>query len=95
MLYWLFGVTSKEHKALLASIMTDTDENFFAWAIETIIQWKNNSVLKQIVTIHGTKDRILSLQSADYLVEGGGHLMIVNRAEEISAILKIVLAQPR
>lgn len=92
-MYWLFGVTAKEHKALLASIMKDTDEIFFMWAIETITLWQNNTATNQVIQIHGTKDRILSLQSADYLVEGGGHLMIITRAKEINLILKNVLAQ--
>lgn len=92
MLYWLFGVRAREHRALLASIMKDTDEIFFTWAIETITLWKNNTPTDQVIQIHGTKDRILSLQSADYLVEGGGHLMVVTRAKEISVILKNVLA---
>ena len=91
MTYWFFGVTTKEHKALLASIMKDTDEIFFMWALETITLWKNNTPTNHVIQIHGTKDRILSLQSADYLVEGGGHLMIVTRANEISVILKNVL----
>jgi pimeloyl-ACP methyl ester carboxylesterase len=91
MLYWLFGVRAKEHRALLASIMKDTDEIFLTWAIETITLWKNNTPPNQVIQIHGTKDRILSLQSADYLVEGGGHLMVVTRAKEISVILKNVL----
>jgi hypothetical protein len=92
MLYWLFGVTTKEDRKLLAAIMKDTDESFLVWAIETITLWKNTIRLNHVIQIHGTHDRILNQLHADYLVEGGGHLMIVNKAKEISLIIKNVLA---
>jgi pimeloyl-ACP methyl ester carboxylesterase len=93
MFFWFFGVTAKEHKVLLASIMKDTDEIFLAWAIETIPRWGNNTFSNHVIQIHGTKDRILNVQTADYLVNGGGHLMIVTRANEISDILKKILIE--
>ena len=89
--FWLFGVTSKEHKALLASIMKDTDEIFLTWAIGTITRWDNNISPNHVIQIHGTKDRILNVRNADYLVNGGGHLMIVTQAKEVSQILKTIL----
>jgi pimeloyl-ACP methyl ester carboxylesterase len=94
-LYWLFGITSNRHKALLASIMADTDEHFLVWAIEAIPEWKNNTIPpNHIVQIHGSDDKILRFQTADYVIHGGGHLMIVTRAKEISEIIKQVLAAP-
>ena len=89
--FWLFGVTSKEHKALLGSIMNDTDEIFLTWAIEAITRWNNNTSPNQVIQIHGTKDRILNVRNADYLVNGGGHLMVVTQAKEVSQILKTIL----
>ncbi len=91
MLYWLFGVDSKEHRTLLASIMADTDEGFFTWAIETISLWDNTTTLNQVIQIHGNKDRVLSIRAADFIIKGGGHLMVVTRAKEISDIIKKVL----
>ncbi|MGK6351614.1 hypothetical protein [Parapedobacter sp. DT-150] len=41
------------------------------------------------VHIHGTADRILPFRfvKADYVIPGGSHLMVVNRAKEISDII--------
>jgi pimeloyl-ACP methyl ester carboxylesterase len=89
--FWLFGVTLKEHKALLTSIMNDTDEIFLTWAIATITLWDNTTSPNHVIQIHGTKDRILTVRNADYLVNGGGHLMVVTQAKEISHILKTIL----
>ena len=89
--FWLFGVTSKDHKTLLASIMKDTDEVFLAWAIDAVARWGDNASSNHVIQIHGTKDRILNAENADYLVNGGGHLMIVTQAKEVSQILKTIL----
>ena len=90
-LYWLFGITQKEHKSLLAAIMNDTDVTFFKWAIESIMLWKGKTYAGEIIQIHGTSDRILNFHMADYAVTGGGHLMVMTNAKEVSAILKKVL----
>jgi pimeloyl-ACP methyl ester carboxylesterase len=89
--FWLFGVREPEHKALLTSIMKDTDEIFLTWAIDAVARWENNSSPDNVVQIHGTKDRILRSQNADYLIKGGGHLMIVTQAQEVSDVLKKIL----
>jgi len=91
MLFWLFGVDTLEHRNLLTSIMADTDERFFSWAIKTISSWKNNIIVDRVIQIHGTKDRILNLQTADFVIKGGGHFMVVSRAKEISEIIKNVI----
>ena len=89
--FWLFGVTSKDHKTLLASIMKDTDELFLTWAIDAVARWGDSTSSNHVIQIHGTKDRILNVQNADYLVIGGGHLMVVTQAREVSDILKKIL----
>jgi hypothetical protein len=94
MLFWLFGISDLEHRALLTSILEETDEVFFSWAIETICQWQNNSAFDRVIQIHGTNDRILSLRTADYVIKGGGHFMVVSRAKEISDIIKNIIQKP-
>lgn len=87
-LFWLFGVTKKEHKDLLSAIMADTDEPFFAWAVESIPSWKGKIPSCKVIQIHGTNDRVLSFRSADFVIPRGGHLIIVTHADEISEIIK-------
>lgn len=53
-----------------------------------IVNWKNHEKPNGVI-IHGTNDKMLPLkQEAQYKIDGGGHFMIVNRADEISAILE-------
>lgn len=87
--YWFFGVEKKWEKDLLRAIMRDTNIAFFRWAIDHIANWRNETLLDNAIHIHGTKDRLIPFTTADYKIEGGGHLMIINRAEEINDIIRI------
>jgi pimeloyl-ACP methyl ester carboxylesterase len=86
--YWFFGVKNQTEKALLKSIIKDTDANFLRWAIDKIVNWNNVSEVHNIIAIHGDSDRILPIQKPDYEIAEGGHLMIINKASEVSRILK-------
>ena len=90
--YWMFGITTPTERYLLKEIIQSTNERFLIWAIDKIVTWKNTDSTQNMVKIHGTTDRILPSQKANYQIEGGGHFMIVNKAVEISAILRKELA---
>lgn len=89
--YWMFGIQSKAERSLLKEIIQSTDTKFLKWAIDKIVTWKNMDLSQNTIKIHGTIDRILPSQKADYLIEGGGHFMIVSQAIKISAILYRVI----
>lgn len=85
---YLFSLKDKKDKDLLADILKDTDPVFLKWAIDAITKW-NNKIKPSGIVIHGSKDKMLPLKTeANYLINGGGHFMIVNRANEISSILE-------
>jgi len=87
--FWFFGVEKKWEKDLLRAIMRDTNIVFFRWAIDRIVNWGNETILDNAIHIHGTKDRLIPFTTADYKIEGGGHLMIINRAQEIDEIIRV------
>lgn len=88
------GVKTAEDKELAEDYHRHFDEKFGDWAIDRIIHWKNEVYPPNLTHIHGSKDHILPIRyvKPDFIVEGGGHLMIFNHAEEVSAILNRVLA---
>ena len=90
---WLFGIEIDSEKLLLKNILKDTDPKFFAWAINEIVNWKNETIPENIIHIHGNKDRIIPFKNvkADFVIEGGGHFMTVNKAGEIEKIIKSVI----
>ena len=87
---WFFGLETKAEKQLLKRILKDTNPNFLSWAINEILNWKNEVKPKNSVQIHGNKDRIIPIQNlkADFIIENGGHFMTVNKAEEIERVIK-------
>ena len=85
----VFGTKTKQESLLLKNIIQDTDFDFSKWAIEEIINWKNNSTYPNLVHIHGTEDLIFPVKYIKHaiLIKGGTHFMIVNRASEINKII--------
>jgi pimeloyl-ACP methyl ester carboxylesterase len=90
---WLFGAVSAFDQQLLRQIMGDTNPDFFRWAVNQTIIWKNQTLPKNLVHIHGTGDRILPIRFTDYdiVVKRGGHFMTLNKSEEINRILRLKL----
>ncbi len=89
--YWLFGITEAKDKSLLDEILTSTNTDFSKWAVNEILNWKRKTSPKNIVRIHGNKDRVLPIINfqPNHLVKEGGHFMVVNKANEISNILEV------
>ena len=92
--YHFFGIKAAAHKALLKDILSDTDEYFFRWAIDAVLNWENEKVPLHVTQIHGTKDHILPLVETSNLikVEGGGHLMVLEQADLVTDVLRRVLS---
>ena len=89
-----FAPETSEDKIMLRGMIRDCDPDFIRWALHAIITWKNHLVPDHFIHIHGRKDGILPLMYAKptHLINGGGHLMILNRAREINKVLNEVLS---
>ncbi len=87
---WFFGTTSISDKQILKQVLHDTDTTFLKWAIDKITRWKNQTLVKNTFHVHGTSDRIFPFVfvKCDVSIKKGGHLMTLNRAGELSAILR-------
>jgi pimeloyl-ACP methyl ester carboxylesterase len=87
---WFFGTSSTFDKQLLKQILIDTDPTFLKWAIDKVALWKNQTQTKNLFHIHGTSDRILPLSfvKCNSTINNGGHLMTLNKADELNSILR-------
>ncbi|MCL6274028.1 alpha/beta hydrolase [Muricauda sp. 2012CJ35-5] len=83
---YLFGAFNYE---LLNNILDDTNLDFTKWALNVFITWSNKEKLKNVIRIHGTKDKLIpwKSKSESKLIDNGEHFMIVDRAAEISEII--------
>lgn len=85
---YLFGVKTESEKKLLKTIVHETDSFFLKWAIDKITNRKNTRLLPNVITIHGTRDRIFPKQTADYVLKGGEHFMIVTNAQQVTESIR-------
>ncbi|MBE9060151.1 alpha/beta hydrolase [cf. Phormidesmis sp. LEGE 11477] len=90
LLYWLFGPEGADQKKLLKTVLVETDPHFLKWALHKVVTWKNREIPDDLVHIHGKGDRIFPYRfvNPNYSVENSGHLMVMNRAEEVSDLLE-------
>lgn len=84
------GVTTKEERELVRNYRKNVDLRYLDWAIQQIVKWKNNWQPDHIVHIHGNKDKIFPVKriSGGHIIKNGTHLMIYNRADEISRLIE-------
>ncbi|MDH5366068.1 MAG: alpha/beta hydrolase [Cyclobacteriaceae bacterium] len=93
LIYKGFSIKTESHKQLLNSIFKDTNVDFVQWAIRQMGHWKRKKRSNAIVKIHGDKDLMIPIHNSnnDYTIKGGGHFMVVDRAEEVSNILNKII----
>jgi len=86
----ILGGTTKEEKKLLHQIIRESDMEFVRWAIQAILHWKNMTIPSNLIHVHGTADKLLPCRyvKADYIVEGGTHVMTLDKHREISQLLE-------
>jgi len=89
----LFTKESTEDKDILRHIIQDSDDTFIDWAMDAILKWKSESMPGPYIHIHGSRDEVLPLRftTPTHIIKKGGHLMVMNRAREINAILENLL----
>jgi esterase/lipase len=90
---YTFGDTLKKRIDLYRKYLSMRDENYLPWAIYNIINWEQEEPMPNIVHIHGNNDGIFPIKHIKncIVIEGGTHVMILNKAKEISKLLLEVI----
>ncbi len=85
----LLGAKTVEEKKMIREVMRHSDPNFYRWCINTILHWTNTTITPNIVHIHGTNDQVIrpAPVKPHYWIQIGSHIMIYNRAAEVSKII--------
>ena len=89
----VFTSESEEDKTILRNIIRESDSRFIYWAMDAILKWRSEDMQQPYIHIHGTKDEVLPIRftKPTHIIPKAGHLMVMNRAREINAILNNVL----
>jgi pimeloyl-ACP methyl ester carboxylesterase len=88
------GVESAEDSQLVSEFQNKVDRLFLYWAIHAIARWQNQWKPPRFYHIHGGKDRMFPIRKVQptHVIGDGGHLMVFNRAAEVSGVLREILA---
>lgn len=91
----LIGPSGKLQKQTFNKILSETDPEFTAWAIDAILHWQNTEVPPNLTHIHGSADRLLPMfyTKPHHVVNKGKHIMIMDKAGEISVLLKKLIVE--
>jgi pimeloyl-ACP methyl ester carboxylesterase len=87
------GAFTSEEQDFANNYRRIIDKDYMIWALNQILNWRNVDVLANVIHIHGDADLIFPIKplKPTHVIKGGTHMMIVNRAKEISAIINEVL----
>jgi pimeloyl-ACP methyl ester carboxylesterase len=84
------GVSTPEEKEMVRAYRRNADPVYLSWAINQVVNWKNNWQPDNIIHIHGDKDRIFPIKKVNpsMVLKEGTHMIIYNRAKEISEYIE-------
>lgn len=87
------GITTKQEKELVNFYRDNLDIQYSNWGINALVNWKNKKIPENLYHIHGTKDRIFPIKNIkpDFTIKDGGHLMILNKSEEVNNCISSIL----
>lgn len=88
------GYKSPEAQAMFLNAAKKHSTYYFRWATSKIAAWESKDMTTPIAHIHGTKDKTFAfkrIQQPVFAVEGGSHLMVFNKAAEVSRLINHIL----
>lgn len=88
------GVESASEKKLVSTYRQNIDQQYSDWAINTILNWKNEWRPERLFHIHGDKDRIFPVKNVkpDVIIPNAGHLMVMNRSAPVNEAINKILS---
>lgn len=84
----------KLHNDVFNSMLADKSPDYYKRTVNMILNWDRKTPNEKIIHIHGTNDHTLPIRNgkADYIIEGGSHMMTLTRGDEINALVQSILA---
>jgi esterase/lipase len=78
---YAFGETIKKRVKLYQKYLSVNDKGYLDWAIHNMVCWEQDSVIPNIIHIHGDKDPVFPIKNISncIIVKGGTHIMIINK----------------
>ena len=87
------GIENKTELQLVKEFRKNIGQQYTNWAANEILNWKNDWNPDNLYHIHGSKDHMFPIRNikTNYVIPGGGHFMVMNRAEKVNEVLESIL----
>ena len=84
----IFGV-SKKDKRFFDKMIDETPKGHLKKTIRSILHWKNTVIPSEVIHIHGSQDKVIPIKKIQRptAIEGGGHFMVYNMADQVGEII--------
>ena len=84
----IFGV-SKKDKRFFDKMIDETPKGHLKKTIRSILYWKNTVIPSDVIHIHGSHDKVIPIKKIQRptAIEGGGHFMVYNMADQVGEII--------
>ena len=83
----------KMNKDIFKSMLKRKDAKYYKRTVNMIINWDREVTNSKIIHIHGTNDHTIPIRNvrANFIVEGGSHMMTLTRGEEVNDLIQSIL----
>jgi len=90
---YAFGRIAQKRIELYRKYLSMRDEIYLPWAVYNVLHWQQEIPLTNIVHIHGSADGVFPIKHIKNctIIEGGTHVMILNKAKKISQLLVAII----
>lgn len=88
------GPKSKRRLQLYQEYLWVRDKAYLDWAIENMVCWAREEELPGLIHIHGDLDPVFPIRyvKSPYVIEGGTHIMILNKGTRIAKLIDNILS---
>ncbi|SHI70660.1 alpha/beta hydrolase [Flavobacterium terrae] len=90
---YAFGDVIKKRLELYEKFLSMREKSYLDWAIDQILNWGRVEADPRVIHIHGDADEVFPVKNIkEYIkVEGGTHIMIINKYRWINANLPQII----
>jgi pimeloyl-ACP methyl ester carboxylesterase len=87
---------SRENFKIMRDVISQGDDRFIAWAIDAVVNWRNDEMPRPFFHIHGAWDEVFPIRFTQptHVVPRGGHNLVMNHAPLINGLLREILLVP-
>lgn len=81
------------NRRLMRNVIRDGDNRFIYWALNAVLEWKNEVLPQPLFHLHGTRDEVFPFRRTHptHIIPRGDHMFLMHRHDTVNQILGDIL----